>query len=85
MQMELEALIEDYKKYMDIQHKKHSRGIISTVLSSAAAVVAQLETGNYSEALLAMFGMRGHKLALEEAEMLVNKAFQKKYPTPCSE
>lgn len=69
MQMELEALIDDYKKYMDIQHQKHSRGVLSTVLSSAAAAVAQLETGNFSDALLAMLGVRGHKLALEEAEM----------------
>ncbi|MCG7874677.1 MAG: hypothetical protein JAZ11_21620 [Candidatus Thiodiazotropha lotti] len=69
MLQELEALTEDYKKYMRIQHQKYSRGILSTVLSSAAAVVGQLESGNYSEALLAMLSMRSHKLALEEAEM----------------
>ena len=69
MQMELEALIEDYKKYMDIQHQKHSRGVLCTLLTSAAAVVANLESGNYSDALLSLLGVRGHKLALEEAEL----------------
>jgi len=69
MHQELEALMEDYKKYMNIQHQKHSKGVLSTVLTSAAAAVAQLESGNFSEALLALLGVRGHKLALEEAEM----------------
>src|SRR3989344_6394283 len=42
IQEELESLLQDYQKYMDLQHKKHGEGIISTVMVASSEALAHL-------------------------------------------
>jgi hypothetical protein len=66
---ELLTLLHDYTAFMDIQKIKYERGVIHTLLTSAASVVAHLATLNFSQALLEVLSLRGHGLDLRAAEL----------------
>lgn len=69
MQEELEALLYEYQKYMEIQHKKYSEGIVSTLIASSCEIIGHLLALNPGSALKALFDVRAHSVALTEAEM----------------
>ncbi|WP_296670787.1 hypothetical protein [Sulfuricaulis sp.] len=69
IQEELESLLHDYQKYMDLQHKKHGEGIISTVMVASSEALAHLLDLKIGSALKAIFDLRAHSIALTEAEM----------------
>ncbi|MEX0813447.1 MAG: hypothetical protein WD048_14610 [Chitinophagales bacterium] len=66
---ELQQLLYEYEKYMEIQHKKYSFGIISTVITAIPEIVMSLKTSNYSSAFKALVSLRGQNLNLTEAEL----------------
>lgn len=69
IQEELESMIYEYAKYMDLMHKKHGSGVISTVFTTLADAATQLASLNLGEGLKALFDIRAHKIALTEAEL----------------
>jgi hypothetical protein len=69
IQEELEHLLYEYKKYMKIQHKKYSEGVLSTLITSTPEIAGHLITLNFGSALKALFAVRGHSIALTSAEL----------------
>lgn len=69
MQEELEALLHDYRTYMKIQKIKYGDGIISTLVTSTAAVVSHTASLNFGLALKSILDIRTQNIALTEAEL----------------
>lgn len=69
MKDELEALLWDYEKYMKIQKVKFTRGVISTLLTATAQIVAASKLLPLAGGLGKLLEVRSHNLALEEAEL----------------
>ena len=69
MKEELESLLERYRKYMVLQHKKHGEGIISTVMVAATETVSNLVSLKPINALNSIFSVRSRNIALAEAEL----------------
>lgn len=69
LQEELESLLYDYQKYMDIQHRKYGCGVVSTLIAATPEVISHLMQLNIGSALKAVLDMRAHGIALTEAEM----------------
>lgn len=69
IQEELEHLLYEYRKYMEIQHKKFRQGILSTLISSTPEIVASVATLNFGAAIKSVFDIKGRYLGLSEAEL----------------
>ena len=69
IQEQLEHLLYEYQKYMEIQHKKYSQGVLSTLISATPEIVSSLITLNFGAALKSIFDVSGHSLSLTEAEL----------------
>ncbi len=69
IQEELEHLLYEYKKYMEIQHKKYSEGVLSTLITSTPEIAGHLVTLNFGSALKTLFAVMGHSVALTSAEL----------------
>lgn len=66
---ELESLLYDYRKYMTVQHRKFSQGVVSTIVTSTAETLAHVASLNFGKAVGALFALRERRVALEEAEL----------------
>lgn len=66
---ELQHLLYEYQKYMAIQHKKYSTGVLSTLITSTPEIIGHLMTLNFGSTLNALFSVRGRSIALSEAEL----------------
>lgn len=66
---ELEHLLFEYEKYMQIQHKKFSNGVISSLLCAAPEILANLKTLNFSSVFKSLMSIQGQSLELAEAEL----------------
>lgn len=69
IQEELEHLLYEYQKYMEIQHKKFSQGAISTLISSTPELVTNIATLNFGNAVKMLFDIKGRHINLSEAEL----------------
>ena len=69
IQEELEHLLYEYQKYMELQHKKFSQGVISTLISSAPEIVADIASLNFGNAIKSLFDIKGRHIELSEAEL----------------
>ncbi|MDH5571055.1 MAG: hypothetical protein OEY89_04770 [Gammaproteobacteria bacterium] len=69
IQEELESLLEKYRKYMALQHKKYGEGFISTVMVGASEAVQNMASLKPTDALKSIFGVRSRNIALAEAEL----------------
>lgn len=65
---ELRSLLDDYCRYMAIQHKKFGEGSISTLIISTPDAVENLLNLNFGSALRSLFDFRSKKLDLQESE-----------------
>jgi hypothetical protein len=66
---EIEHLLYEYQKYMKIQHKKYTTGVISSLVTSSPEIVGSLLSFNFGAAIKSLFNFRGHQLGIQEAEM----------------
>lgn len=69
MQEELEALLHDYRTYMKIQKIKYGDGLISTLVTTTAEVIAHSASLNFGLALKSILDIRKQNIALTEAEL----------------
>lgn len=69
IQEELESLLEKYRKYMALQHKKYGNGVISTIMVAASEAATSLASLKPSDALKAIFGVKSRSIALAESEL----------------
>lgn len=69
MQEELEALLHDYRTYMNIQKIKYGDGLISTLVTTTAEVIAHSASLNFGLALKSILDIRKQNIALTEAEL----------------
>ena len=67
---ELEAILEDYRKYMRIQHRKFGEGVVSTVLATAKDALEEIGNFRFGSAARTILEVRQKHLALSEAELL---------------
>ncbi len=68
IQEELEHLLYQYQKYMQIQHKKFGQGNLSAVVSALPELTANLVTFHWGDVVKALVDIKGHHIALSEAE-----------------
>lgn len=69
IQEELEHLLYEYRKYMEMQHKKFGQSAISALISSTPDIIASVATLNFGAAFKSIFEIRGCRLDLSEAEL----------------
>lgn len=68
VQEELEHLLYEYQKYMNIQHKKFGLGFVSALISSTPEIIANICGLNFGAAMKPLFDIKGRHIALEEGE-----------------
>jgi hypothetical protein len=66
---ELEALIEKYRKYMKLQHRKYGEGALGTLLVCLPDALEQALNVRLGSAIRALVDVRARHLALQEAEL----------------
>lgn len=69
IQEELEHLLYEYRRYMEIQHKKFSQGALSSLISATPEIVANVASLNFGAAIKTIFDIKGRHLNLSEAEI----------------
>ena len=67
---ELEAILEDYRKYMRIQHMKFGEGVVSTLLASTKDALEEFGNLRFGSAVRSILDFRHKHLARSEAELL---------------
>lgn len=66
---ELETQLHEYRRYMELQHRKYGEGVLSTIIVSCIDVVRHVTHLNFGLALRTLLDVRERNIALAEAEM----------------